>query len=369
MASEAYKQAGVDPSKINPFKDMMGDVAKATLDNPVAHQCRVFPDGTWKYVGSRDYRNAKPVLEGLGNKNWIAEWMYQFDGTDETSYANVAFCCAMMAVNDMVASGGMPVTYNDEVAAGDSEWFTDMKRAKDFANGIRRACDAAKMALVGGESPSLKYLVRAQEPIKSAPSLSGCVTGIHAPEHRRHDGSDIRVGDIIIGVRSNGWHANGYSLIIREAMKLQDKFLTKLPNGRTLGFEALRATKCYVDLVKIMNESDVEIHGYQPATGDGVSKIAFHKRPFTYCIDTWPAVPVAMRYFHEALGIPLLDCLTTFNWGIGYYLFVPKGVSDEVLRLAYKAGYETFELGVVREGERCVIFGPANKLRLPPPGE
>jgi phosphoribosylaminoimidazole (AIR) synthetase len=58
------------------------------------------------------------------------------------------------------------------------------------------------------------------------------------------------------------------------------------------------------------------------------------------------------------LGVSLEDCLTTFNWGIGFYIFVPEKEVDRTIEMGRKAGYELLDLGQVEEGERCVIFEP-----------
>ena len=156
---------------------------------------------TFEYRGPHKQHAWSSTQEGLGNKNWVAEWMYANDDRRITHYASIGIDAAMMAVNDVIAQGAMPVVYTDEVAAGDSEWFADAKRANDLADGYRIACELAGMALPAGESPSLKYLVNARAPVKSAPSLSGCVTGIIAPKYRLQSGK-IGVGDCIIGVSS-----------------------------------------------------------------------------------------------------------------------------------------------------------------------
>ncbi len=65
------------------------------------------------------------------------------------------------------------------------------------------------------------------------------------------------------------------------------------------------------------------------------------------------------------LGVSLEDCLTTFNWGIGFYIFVPEKEVDRTIEIGRKAGYELLDLGQVEEGERCVIFEPEG-ITLPP---
>lgn len=372
MTKSAYAQAGVDYTQLEPFKHAMIAAGKQTIGFPNKRDVYINSDVLHSHGGVFEYRGSKKHLwcntqEGLGNKNWIAEWMYQHDGTGRTRYESIAIDTALMAVNDVIAQGAMPVVFTDEVAAGDSEWFADEKRAGDLASGFLKICKEVGMALPAGESPALKYLIKSEPPVKSAPSLSGCVTAIIAPSSRLVTGTKLTVGDSIIGVTSSGIHANGISLVIKKALELKDQFLTKLENGNTLGEEALIPTRSYVALVETLLEHQVDIHALLPGTGSGVSKIAFDSRPATYRIHSWGEVPPLMR-FMQSIGISLEDCLKTFNWGMGYYIFVPQSDVEQTLALGKAAGYELLEVGTVEEGQRQVIFEPAG-VTLAPPGE
>jgi len=366
-----YAQAGVDYTKIEPFKQAMIEVGKRTLTFP--NRRGVFIKKTLHAHGAVfEYRGDLPHIwcqtqEGLGNKNWIAEWMYQFSGKNRTFYDGIGIDVALMAANDVIAQGAMPVVYTDEVAAGDSEWFTDEARSKDLAKGYFNVCKMAGMALPAGESPALRYLIKAEPPVKSAPSLSGCVTGIIAPSSRLITGQDLQVGDRIIGVTSSGLHSNGISLVIKRAMELPNKFLTELPTGKTLGEEALIPTRSYVRLVENLLEANIEIHSLLPGTGGGVAKVAFDQRAFTYRIKTWGEIPSLFQFMLE-IRVSLMDCLTTFNWGMGYYIFVPAFEVEHILEIGRKAGYQLLEVGIVEKGARKVIFEPEN-ITLPPPGD
>lgn len=250
-----YAQAGVDYAKIAPFKRAMVEVAKKTARFPERRNVFVRTDLLHAHGGVYEYRGKNPHLwcqttEGLGNKNWIAEWMAENTGSGKTYYEGIPIDSALMAVNDCIAQGAMPVAYTDEVAAGDDDWFQNEKRAAAIGEGFLKVCSLAGMALVQGESPALKYLVKSAPPVKSAPSFSGCVVGIVDPADSIVTGAGIADGDFIIGITSSGLHANGISLVIKRALTLPEQFLTKLPNGRTLGEEALTPTRCYVDLVE-----------------------------------------------------------------------------------------------------------------------
>lgn len=371
-----YAQAGVDYKKIKPFKEAMVKTARRTARFPNIHDVYVRENllhahgGVYGYLGNRPHIWCQ-TTEGLGNKNWIAEWMAQFAGTGKSYYRGIPIDTALMAVNDCIAQGAMPVTYTDEVAAGQDDWFQNEERARDIGDGFYMVCKEADMALIQGESPALKYLINPLPPVKSAPSFSGCVTGIIVdPDRNLVTGEKLRAGDVIVGVPSSGLHANGVSLVIKRALGLKDQFLTKLPNGNTLGDESLIPTRSYVRLVREWQESGFDIHALVPGTGGGVAKLAFDERLFTYRIKNWPTeIPELFLYMRE-LGVSINDLITTFNWGIGYYGIFAEDDGIRAVGVAKRAGYDgALIVGRVEEGERQVIFGPEGDLVLPPPAD
>lgn len=372
MQSE-YAKSGVDYGIMEPFKQAMISAGKKTVSFPNRREVYISEDVMHSHGAVYEYRGSFPHIwcktqEGLGNKNWIAEWMYENEGTGKTYYDAIAKDTALMAANDCIAQGALPVVFTDHIDASSSEWFADEKRNQDLARGFYEICEETGMALPAGESAPLKYLLKPEAPVKAAPSLSGSVTGIIAPKNRLITGKNLQAGDVIIGVESSGIHSNGISLVIKKAMELPDKFLTKLPSGNNLGEAILKPTCSYVNLIEKLLEAQVEIHALLPGTGDGVGKLAFDKRNFSYRIHSWiKNIPEEFLFFKE-LGVSLQDCLKTFNWGVGYYLFVPQAATEQVLKLGEDAGYALQIIGQVEEGKRQVIFEPENII-LAPPGE
>jgi len=367
----AYARAGVDYTTMEPFKMAMIEAGRKTLKFPNKRGIFINEDATHAHGAVFEYRGRESHIwcktqEDLGNKNWIAEWMYERTG--KTYYDAIAIDAALIVVNDVIAQGAMPVVFTDQLEASESAWYADEKRAKDLAKGFLTICEEVGMALPAGESASVKYLVNPKPPVKQIATLSGSVTGIIAPKARLITGKALTAGDVIIGAASSGLHANGVSLVIQKGLELPEQFLTKLPNGKTLGEEALIPARSYVALVEALLEAGVPIHALLPGTGDGVGKIAFDKRPFTYRIRNWPEVPELFRYFDDDLNLSIQDCLKTFNWGIGYYIFAPQSEAERIVKIGDEAGYKLTILGVVEKGERQVIFEPKSVI-LSAPGE
>lgn len=376
MAKSEYAKSGVDYTLMEPFKQAMIATGKRTLAFPNKRDVYINQDVMHAHGAVYEYRGSKSHMfcqtqEDLGNKNWIAEWMRvsapKAIGVERTYYEGIGIDTALMVVNDVIAQGAMPVVFTDQVEVGDSAWFADEKRAKALAESFYKVCEEVGMALPAGESATLKYLVKSEPPVAVAPTLSGAVTGIIAPKERLITGKDLQAGDHIIAVASSGVHANGISLIIKKALELPEKFLTKLPSGMTLGEAALIPTRSYVKLIESLQEANAKIHALLPGTGDGVGKLSFDKRPLTYRIHSWLTVPELMLYFKNN-GLAMLDCLKTFNWGAGYYIFAPKDQVDTILKIGSSAGYTLADVGTVESGPRQTIFEPENII-LPPPGQ
>lgn len=371
MVDSEYAKAGVDYTKMEPFKMAMVAAGKKTLAFPNKRDVFINEDATHAHGAVYEYKGPyHPIWcktqEDLGNKNWIAEWMYQ--NTGKSYYESIAIDTALIVVNDVIAQGAMPVVFTDQLEASDSSWYADEKRANDLANGFLKICEEVGMAMPAGESASVKYIVNPMPPVTQIVSLSGSVTGVIAPRERLITGQKLAAGDHIIAVQSSGLHANGISLVIKKALELPEQFLTKLPNGNTLGAEALIPTRSYVALIEALLEANVDIHALLPGTGDAVGKIAFDKRSFTYRVHSWLTVPPLFLYFKEQLGVPLKDLLKAFNWGGGYYIFAPADSVDQILLIGKKVGYDLADVGMVEEGKREVIFEPEN-ITLLPPGE
>ena len=369
-----YAKAGVDYTVMEPFKMAMIEAGKKTLKFPNKRGVFINKDATHAHGAVFEYRGEGiPIWcqtqEDLGNKNGIGEWMYQKTG--KSYYDSIAIDTALIVVNDVIAQGAMPVVFTDQLEASDSLWYADKKRAQDFANGFLKICKEVSMALPAGESASVTYLINPKAPVREIASLSGSVIGIVSPRENLITGQNLAVGDHIIGVASSGLHANGISLVIKKALDLPEQFLTKLPNGNTLGEEALIPTRSYVALIEALLQAKIKIHTLLPGTGDGVGKIAFDKRPYTYRIHSWLPIPPLMQFFHKNLGIPLEGCLKTFNWGVGYYLFVPKEEVAKILKIGKNIGYELTDIGIVEKSKgnkRQVIF-ESGKIILTPPGK
>lgn len=356
----------VDYAKLKIGKKALRLIIPETRELPLARGVAVSETGAWRFVGTTPSAGWGPILESLGTKDRIAQWMYEATG-NPWHFAGIPADTVEMAVMDLLRHGALPYSGADLIAVWDGAWFDDELRLGAVADGLHRACRANKLALVGGETPALKALLEFDFNPDDAPVFAFAANGIIAPPEREIV-PRIRAGARIVGVTSSGPHANGYSLLKRVGFRLSDKFLTYVPGGRTFGEEALEPTRSYAGLMEAVLAAGIMPLAFKPATGGGLGKLCADD-PFTFVIERWPAaIPPIFPFLLDA-DVPLAECLSTFNWGIGAYFIMEEAAVDALLAVGKNAGYELYDLGHVEDGLPKTIFRPEGNIEVLAPGD
>jgi phosphoribosylformylglycinamidine cyclo-ligase len=364
MASrkDAYARAGVDHTKIAPFKEIMKGVGRNTATAALhrgadLHTGICHPHGGVFRLGDSPWMCI--TTEGPGNQPWLSELLYQIDEEQNRKPGRYHIVSGingvMMAGNDCMAHGTRPTVCTDLVATTTSTWYST-NRAVDLAEGIRQGCRQAGCTVVAGESASMKYIINAKAPVQNGVDL--CVTVVGAAQKDEHliTGEQLGHGSVILGFEASGVHANGWTLLLDRIQKLPQGFETIVRGGKSIKDEILVPTRCYVPLVCAMQDAGINIHGILPGTGDGVAKLASDSRDFTYVIREWPQLPPMYAFFEEEIGISFKDILGTFNCRVGYYVFVDRKDVTAALHAGRLVGCTGWELGFVEEGKRGVYF-------------
>jgi phosphoribosylformylglycinamidine cyclo-ligase len=302
IVKKAYAHAGVDIDCANRLKREIGSVVRRTHGPQVLGKIGGF-GGLFRasFPGMRD-----PVLvasvDGVGTKLKVAFAMDKHD----TIGADLVNHC----VNDIAALGARPLFFLDYIGCERLE----RRVFRQLLLGLSRACRAAGCALLGGETAQMPGMYR-----KSEYDVAGCIVGV-ADRSRIIDGSDIKPGDVVLGLASNGLHTNGYSLarkILFEKMRL--KVTSTLPGSRiSVGKELLRVHKNYQPL--LAKVPGTMIKGLAHITGGGLIDNLPRILPASSdaVIDTksW-RVPRIFQILQENGNVDLQEMYQVFNMGIG----------------------------------------------------
>ena len=351
----------VDYSKLDPVKKAAISKFTPTIDSVKRLGMRIIPETLGESaiaieLPETDYYLAFNV-EGLGTKNLIADIMYKDPRGGKLSYfEGIGIDNVAMSTNDLSSIGADPFVYGDIISTCNSDWFETNEKAEALLEGFRKAAEEIGMAIPCGETPSLTKIIS-----PGTIDLAGSSVGIIKPKTNLTIGQDLKEGDIIIGLESSGVHSNGISLIRKTIEALPAGYFTLLPNGKIVGEEILVPTKLYSRvLVEIINST--KINYMQPITGHGWKKIMRNKKPFTYEINFVPQPSELFKSLQEKGNLSDEEAYYTYHMGVGYVLMAPKDSKEKIFSVCEKHKIKCWELGVVKNGEKCVHIKPKNIL-------
>ena len=251
----------------------------------------------------------KPVLvsgaDGVGTKMNICRIA--------DTYLTIGIDLVAMCVNDVICSGAKPLYFLDYVSTKSLDAYVS-----DIVYGINTGCAMAGMELIGGET--------AEHYKQTDYDVAGFCTGI-VEKNQIVDGSNIRSGDVVIGIESSGFHSNGYTLI-------NDMLSRDLISYEEMP-ELLRPTTIYARLIQHLLD-EVPILGMAHITGGGLPENLPRCLPKGLTVDVdygaWD-VPEMFETIQLAGNISDDEMRNVFNLGIGFCLVVPQEVAEHTQTL------------------------------------
>lgn len=334
MKTITYKDSGVDIAKADRLIDSLKGRIRSTHNAGVLNMIGGFAALT-EIPGS--YRN--PVLvsstDGVGTKLKIAFMAGKHD--------TVGIDLVGMSVNDILTLGAKPLFFLDYYACG----RIDENVYPSVVGGVCDGCLQADCALVGGETAEMPSFYKDDEY-----DLAGFAVGI-VEKDAIIDGSTIAAGDAVIGLRSNGLHSNGYSLVRKLFFDVKnyhiDEEVPSIPGK--LYEELLKPTRIYVKPVLNVISRYV-VKGMAHITGGGlpgnISRIIPDGLATALRLDP-RTVPPVFRALMEAGNLDMNEACSTFNMGTGFVLIVNDADADKVIASLNEAGETATKMGTIEK--------------------
>ncbi|MDE6504573.1 MAG: phosphoribosylformylglycinamidine cyclo-ligase [Clostridia bacterium] len=329
----SYKDSGVDVERGYEAVRLMKEHVKSTYTAGVLGDLGSFGGFFQMPKGMKD-----PVLvagtDGVGTKLKYAILANKHD--------TIGIDAVAMCVNDIVCQGAQPLFFLDYFATG----ALSPEKVATVVSGIAEGCRQSGAALIGGETAEMPGFYPDGDY-----DIAGFAVGA-VDKKKIINGSKIKSGDILIGIKSSGIHSNGYSLV----RKLWGENIEELQKyDGELGAKPidvlLTPTRIYVksilELIKVVN-----VKGIAHITGGGfIENIPRIFPEGIGCrIDSKSyEVPAVFRIMQKRAKLKKEQMYNTFNMGIGMVICVNKRDADKAV-----AQLES-------TGEQCVILGKTVK--------
>ncbi|MBI2039753.1 phosphoribosylformylglycinamidine cyclo-ligase [Candidatus Microgenomates bacterium] len=293
------------------------------------------------------------VLEGLGTKNLVADEMRSITG--KTYYDIIAHDTVATIINDLATSGAKSVVLHAYWAIEDNSWLEDKERMEDLIRGWKSACDLSEVAWGGGETPTLKGIIKPE-----TVELAGSAIGVIKGDKRRIRAERLKAGDRIIFLKSNGINANGVSLARTISKNLAEGYATKLPSGLMFGEALLTKTNIYAKLIGDLLDKEIDIHYISNITGHGLRKVMRAPQSFAYIIEKVYPIAELFLFIQKRANLSDEEMYGTYNMGQDYAIFLPAADVEKAQQIISQNGFESLDAGSVEVGERKVIIKPKN---------
>lgn len=330
-----YAEAGVDIDAGNALVDRIKPAAKRTNRSGVMSGLGGF--GALFDLKAAGYED--PILvgatDGVGTKLRIAIDTGFVDG--------VGIDLVAMCVNDLVCQGAEPLFFLDYFATGKLETET----AARIIEGIAEGCVRSGCALIGGETAEMPGMYPDGDFDLAGFSVGAMERGAALP-------ADVQEGDVLLGLASDGVHANGYSLVRRlvEISGLGWGDSCPFAEG-AMGEVLLTPTRLYVKQALAAVRAG-GVHALAHITGGGLTENLPRVLPEGLGADVdlnaWE-LPAVFRWMAETGGIVEAEMLKTFNCGIGMILSVDAQQADALTNLLQAEGETVYRIGHVSAGE------------------
>ena len=338
--SESYKAAGVDVTAGYRAVELMKSHVARTMTGGVL-------GGLGGFGGLFELDLAgmpNPVLcagtDGVGTKLKLAFLMDRHD--------TVGIDCVAMCVNDIICCGAKPLVFLDYIACGKNV----PEKIAQIVSGVAEGCVQAGCALTGGETAEMPGFYPEDEY-----DLAGFAVGA-VDKSKILDNTTVAAGDALVGIKSNGVHSNGFSLVRKvfdvEAPGVLDRYYGEL--GATLGEALLAPTRIYVKpVLAVMDELAVKSVAH--ITGGGFYENIPRALPEgkRALISKRLATPLPLFDMIQRIGgISEHDMYNTFNMGTGMVLVVDKDDAQRAVEILNDHGERARVIGYVDDGERGV---------------
>jgi phosphoribosylformylglycinamidine cyclo-ligase len=211
---------------------------------------------------------------------------------------------AAHCINDVLTCGATPLFFLDYFASGK----LDLEQVVELVEGAAEVCREASCAILGGETAELPGIYAEGEL-----DFAGTCVGIVSRADLVDGTSACQDGDLVLGLRSAGLHANGFTLV--RALVGEDEFDADL---------LLPPTRCYAAEVHRLRKR-AHVHALAHITGGGIPGNLARVLPpgLGARIDpgAWERGPV--YDWLDERGVAEEEQRRVFNLGIGYCAVVP----------------------------------------------
>jgi phosphoribosylformylglycinamidine cyclo-ligase len=328
-----YAASGVDLEQATSAKTRIAAAARSTFTKYVLTDVGLF-GGCFALGEETNSDVLVASTDGVGTKLLLG---VQLGLIDQLGRDLVHHC-----INDILMCGARPLFMLDYLAFGK----LDADVAATVAESLAAACREHGVALIGGETAEMPGLY---EPGHF--DLAGTIVGI-VQRNRIVDGKQVRLGDTLIGIASDGLHTNGFSLarrVLADEIRSGAVNTTVLSDGQSLAHALMKPHRCY--LKPLGSQLDhYGLHAMSHITGGGIEdntqRVLAPGLRLNIDWSSWK-VPPLFEFIQSQGQITIDEMRRVFNLGVGAIAIVSPESADDITARLIDLGEHAWIMGSI----------------------
>lgn len=343
LQRSAYADSGVSIDAGNRAVTMMKSAVQSTYNSAVLA-------GIGSYGGLYDASVLKamksPVLvastDGVGTKAKLAASV----GRTRSIGIDIVNHC----INDILVQGGRPLFFMDYLATSK----LDAEQAAEVVAGMAEACKDAGMALLGGETAEMPGVYRDNEF-----DVAGTIVGALERESILPR-TNMREGDVLIGLSSSGPHTNGYSLI-RKAFADTSLEMMIPELGCSLTDALMAPHRSYLStLYPLLPDIKALAHITGGGFIENIPRVLPENLDALIHPGSWP-IPPLWDLIRQKGNVQPDEMYRVFNMGVGMVAIVDQ---SQATKVQDRIPEPTFIIGELIRGNRHALFAKQDTAQL-----
>jgi len=170
----------------------------------------------------------------------------------------------------------------------------------------------------------------------------------------------VKVGDIVLGLPSNGLHTNGYALARKLLFEVggykPTQYVTAIKEKA--GAALMKTHRSYLHVIQKLVTAGMTT-GMAHVTGGGITENLPRILPkgtgAQIELGSWPVLPI-FEHLRELGQVSQDEMMRTFNMGVGLIAAIPAAKFTKAKNLLDRAEEKFFVIGRVTKGERRVQY-------------
>mgnify|MGYP001492963317 FL=1 len=340
-----YKEAGVDIESTDALVEDISSLSQTTARSGIY-------EGIGGFGGIFDLKKCgydDPLLvsgtDGIGTKILLG---IETDILDGLGHDLVGMC-----LNDVLCHGAEPLFFLDYYASSK----IDKKSFLRIMKSITEACKINNCMLLGGETAEMPGLYKENDF-----DFAGFCVGAVERKKILPKKNVMKEGDLLFGIKSSGFHSNGYSLIrkvLRDTKVELNSSTDFNSNFKTNATALMAPTRLYYPYLKKLLETDL-LNGISHITGGGITGNVPRMLPEDLSANINKDLffkDDIFEWFKNLSNISNDEMYKTFNCGLGLVVSVAKENYDQFIDVIQNENLEIFEVGLVEAANsvRCKI--------------